>query len=115
MYKEFVLTCSVSELELVLREDSFNAFFTKGELEQAKTKNSIKSLGARYLIKEKLKELLNDEFSFLDVEIINDKTGKPIISYKSNFDKKLKASGINKIEISISHSKNQVASLLIIE
>ena len=82
--------------------------FTEKELAycQSKGKNQILHLAGRFTAKEAIAKALGNGFgkkiSFLDLEILNDKTGKPTVCFskklKNNFPKA-------KILVSISHSK----------
>jgi holo-[acyl-carrier protein] synthase len=93
--------------------DSFlGRVFTKKELENAKTRGSFyQHLAGRFAAKEAVfKALGDDKLQWQDVEILNDKQGKPFCSILNGRDKKLD------VHISISHVKNYaVASAIIAE
>jgi holo-[acyl-carrier protein] synthase len=92
-------------------EESFlNRVFTDEELINAKTRGSLyQHLAGRFAAKEAVFKALGDaELNWKDVEILNDKDGKP-------FCKILNARG-NEIEVivSISHVKNYAVANAIV-
>lgn len=91
-----------------------NRIFTKGELENAKTRiNLYPHLAGRFAAKEAVfKALGNKKLDLKDVQILNDDVGKPfceILNGKAN-DKYKNLD----ILISISHVKNYATALAII-
>jgi len=61
--------------------------FTSREIESCfKKKNPAESLAARFAAKEAVKKTLKENVRFNEIEIINEKTGKPEINF---IDKKL--------------------------
>lgn len=82
--------------------------FTKKEIEYCEMrKNKYECYAGRFSAKEALSKALGTGFrdlSFLDIEILNDKLGKPEIIYKD-----IHAS------ISISHEKHYAISIVIIQ
>ena len=106
---------SILEIENLLSGKPDNYFFTENELESAKQKNRKKSLNARYLIKKTILDYLDLKNDYMDIEIENDISGKPIIRFKGKVNKQIKNKQIINIQISISHSKNYIATLVTIE
>jgi len=93
-------------------DDFLNRIFTKEELENAKTRGSLhQHLAGRFAAKEAVFKALGDaKLSWKDVEIINDKEGKPHCTILSSQGKKVN------VHISISHVKNYaVANAIITE
>ena len=115
MYNELTVIKPVEEIEFFFVKNSMNLFFTSKELRLAEQKNKIKSLGARYLIKKLILEYLAITDGYKDIEIVNRDTGKPIVEFTGMIKKKIKESGIVNIQISISHSRNFITSIVIIE
>ena len=115
MYKEIVRVKSVEEIEAILFKHSDNYYFIDKELKSVEHKNTIKSLGARYLIKKSILDFLelNDEFN--DIEIENEQDGKPVVFFKGNVKEKIDDKKIKNILVSISHSRNFVSTLVVIE
>ncbi|MEW6100868.1 MAG: holo-ACP synthase [Candidatus Omnitrophota bacterium] len=86
--------------------------FTKNELENAKTRGSLyQHLAGRFAAKEAVFKALGDkELNFTDVQILNDKEGRPTCTVLRGKGKKAG------ILVSISHVKNYaVANAVITE
>lgn len=115
MYKEITKVKSVEEFEKFFIKHSVNAFFNSDELKSVENKNKIKSLGARYLIKEAVKDFLNDEVDFKEIVIENIDNGQPKIIFSGSIKEKLNQLHINNVQISISHSRNYISTLIVIE
>ena len=89
--------------------------YTEKEIEHIeKKKNPYASYAGRFAAKEAISKALGTgvrDFLLKDIEILNDKLGKPIV-YLYNEIKKL-AEGL-KIQISISHSREYAVSTVIL-
>ncbi|MGE0088080.1 MAG: holo-ACP synthase [Bacteroidales bacterium] len=105
----------VDEIERVFINNSESIIFTNKELKQNESKNKTKSLGARWLIKQSVLEFLKTENVYKEIEILNNSNGKPEIAVNGQVKEKMKANSLNNIQISISHSKNYIATLVTIE
>lgn len=84
--------------------------FTKDELENAKTRGSLyQHLAGRFAAKEAIfKALGNKGLNWKDIEILNDREGRPYCVILNN-------KGKNKeIHISISHVKNYATAFAVI-
>ncbi len=115
MYNEIVQVKSLDEIEEILFKHADDYYFIDKEIKSVEYKNTIKSLGARYLIKKSILEflVLGDEYN--DIEIENEETGKPIVNCTGKVAEAIKNNDIRHIHVSISHSKNYVTTLVIIE
>lgn len=84
--------------------------FTKEELENAKSRISIyQHLAGRFAAKEAIFKALGDsQLNWKDVQILNDKEGKPYCSLLNGKGKKLN------VHISISHVKSYAVANAII-
>lgn len=84
--------------------------FTKKELENAKTRGSLYlHLAGRFAAKEAVfKALGNMKLTLPEVQILNDKTGKPFCEVLNN------KAGDFRIHVSISHVKNYAVANAII-
>jgi holo-[acyl-carrier protein] synthase len=84
--------------------------FTQDELENAKTRGSFyQHLAGRFAAKEAVFKAMGDkDLSWQDVEITNDKEGKPLCRILNGRGKKVD------VHISISHVKNYATALAII-
>ncbi len=91
-------------------EEFLNRIFTPEELENAKTRGSwYQHLAGRFAAKEAVfKALGYAKLSWKDVEVLNDKDGKPHCAILSS-----KGKNIN-VHISISHVKNYAVANAII-
>ncbi|MDA3953902.1 MAG: hypothetical protein PF485_09660 [Bacteroidales bacterium] len=115
MYNELTLIKSVEAIKGFFLENLEVNFFTENELKIIEHKNFVKSLGARYLIKKMILEYLAIENRYKDIEIENRSTGKPIIKFTGTVKEKIKESGITNVQISVSHSRNFITSIVILE
>jgi holo-[acyl-carrier protein] synthase len=90
--------------------DFLERIFTPAELENAKTRASLyQHLAGRFAAKEAVFKALGDkELGWKDVQILNDKQGRPYCMILNG-----KAKGIN-IHISISHIKNYAVASAVI-
>jgi holo-[acyl-carrier protein] synthase len=89
-----------------------NRVFTKEELKNAKTRGSLyQHLAGRFAAKEAVFKALGDaELNWKDVQILNDKQGRPCCKILNNRGK-----GVE-VHISISHVKNYaVANAIVTE
>ena len=84
--------------------------FTEKELENAKSRGArYEHLAGRFAAKEAVfKALLDNEVSFKDIEISNDRQGKPVCTLLRRARKNLD------IHISISHVKNYAVASAVI-
>jgi holo-[acyl-carrier protein] synthase len=93
-------------------EDFLQRIFTREELENAKTRGSLyQHLAGRFAAKEAIFKAMGDpRLNWRDVQILNDKNGKPSCVILSGKGKKIE------VHISISHVKTYaVASAIITE
>ncbi|MFH1128658.1 MAG: holo-ACP synthase [Candidatus Omnitrophota bacterium] len=90
--------------------DFLHRVFTKEELENAKTRGSLyQHLAGRFAAKEAVFKALGDKhLNWQDVEILNDKEGKPSCVILNGRGKKIN------VHISISHIKNYAVANAII-
>ncbi len=100
---------SVDRIKKAILKDGFKEkIFTKKEIEYCELKkNKYESYAARFAAKEALSKAIGTGFrdlKFIDIEILNDKLGKPTIKYK-NF----------KIKLSLSHEKNYAIAMILLE
>jgi phosphopantetheinyl transferase (holo-ACP synthase) len=99
---------------------SFYSSCTPGEWFSEKEMNSFSypayagSLAGRYLIKKTIGDFINKYDKLREIEILNDRMGKPVISLGANIKQDIEMSGIKRIECSISHSKNYFTGMTIL-
>ena len=91
-------------------QDFLNRIFTKEELENAKTRGSLyQHLAGRFAAKEAVFKALGDKgLIWKDVEILNDKEGKPYCVFLNGKSRKMD------VHISISHVKTYAVANAII-
>ena len=115
MYKEIEQVKSFDEMEEILIKQSSEYKLIDEELKSLKYRNLVKKLGARYLIKKTILDFLGLSEGNDEIEIENEDSGKPVLSFRGIVDEKIKQMKVNCIKISISHSRNYVATLVVIE
>jgi holo-[acyl-carrier protein] synthase len=86
--------------------------FTQTEIDYCEKKKNQKfeSYAARFAAKEAVYKAIAakvDNLSWKDIEIVNDKTGKPNVNIKKDVE------GLDYIEISLSHSKEYAVAYAI--
>jgi holo-[acyl-carrier protein] synthase len=91
-------------------DDFLNRIFTEDELDNAKTRGSLyQHLAGRFAVKEAVFKALGDaQLSWKDLEILNDKEGKPSCRILNSRGK-----GMHVI-VSISHVKNYAVANAVI-
>ncbi|MFC1674700.1 holo-ACP synthase [Candidatus Omnitrophota bacterium] len=93
-------------------EEFLERIFTKSELKNAKTRGSLyQHLAGRFAAKEAVFKALGDRhLNWKDVEILNDRDGKPVCVVSNSKEKRID------VQISISHVKTYaVANAIITE
>lgn len=124
MYVKKMVLVHVDEVAKIIKpDDSFikdknksRRYFTENEKNYCA--DQTRCLGARFLIKKcvfdyLLKEKGYIDHKYCDVEIINNKRGQPMLQLYRGVHECAKKMNINNIFISISHSKNWVAGMVI--
>lgn len=91
--------------------------FTSNELKYSLTKrNFVQHLAARFAAKEAVAKAISTGWSGIfrwkDVEISNDRSGKPVIAL---YGKLKEHFSVNKIYVSLSHSENVVVAFVVVE
>lgn len=74
-------------------------------------------LAARFAAKEAVLKAFGDGFSIVnlrDVEIINDKHGRPVVALKRAMEKLRKKKNITQISVSMSHTRNYAQATAIL-
>lgn len=91
-------------------DDFLKRVFTKGELRNAKTKTSFyQHLAGRFAAKEAIFKAVGDnKLSWQDIQIHNDKEGKPVCLFLNGWGKNIE------VCISISHVKTYAVANAIV-
>ncbi|MBU8913519.1 MAG: holo-ACP synthase [Spirochaetales bacterium] len=95
-------------------------FFHPGELEDARRrgKSMALSLAVRYSAKEALGKAMGigvQEFSLKEVQVVNNKLGKPEILLHGKALESLRRFGGSKIHLSLSHELDNAVAMVVIE
>ncbi|MEE4198140.1 MAG: hypothetical protein V2I54_10885 [Bacteroidales bacterium] len=115
MYKEIVSVKSVQEIESILFNQADDLYFIENEIKSTENKNVIKSLGARYLIKKCLIDFLDLRDGYQAIEIQEERSGKPVVTVNGFVQEAIADRRIQNIHVSISHSRNFVSVLVVLE
>ena len=100
-----------------------NKIFTENELQYFR-KRSMNSevIAGNFAAKEAISKTLGTGFrniSFLDIEILRDKLGKPIVNIENKIKKNIEhifgGGQVYKIHITISHSKSNAVAYAVLE
>lgn len=99
-------------------EQFINRIFTSNEIKYCESKNNVKyqHYAARFAAKEAIfkaiSKVLDDKFSieWKNVEILNDKNGRPTVKFID-----FKVEGLKEIDISISHCKEYATATVVAE
>jgi holo-[acyl-carrier protein] synthase len=94
--------------------------FTTKEIEYCESKkNYAESFAARFAAKEAFLKAIGTGWSnglqFKDIEILNDKKGKPIIHLQGKAKQIILDNEINNIQVSLSHLKEIATAIIILE
>ncbi|HUZ58765.1 MAG TPA: holo-ACP synthase [Hanamia sp.] len=107
--------------EKIKKESGFReTVFSKKEIVYCESKsNKFEHYAARFAAKESFFKALGTGWitgtHFNEVEIINDKSGKPVLILLDETKKTLSPLGIKKILVSMSHLKEIASAVVIIE
>ena len=102
------------------KQPSFiDGIFTIGEINYCNQfKNKVERYAARYAAKEALLKALGtgwrDGITFLDIDIINDKLGKPEINLSGKAQEVANKLGVTAVHLSMSHTKELANAFVII-
>ena len=108
----------IKELIEKTGEQFINRIFTSNEIKYCESKNNVKyqHYAARFAAKEAIfkaiSKVLDDKFSieWKNVEILNDKNGRPTVKFID-----FKVEGLKEIDISISHCKEYATATVVAE
>lgn len=92
-------------------------FTEREKVELAKKSFKAESIAGRFAVKEAVSKALGTGFrgfSFLDIEVISDKVGKPTVVLSDNI-KNLFGLKDAKINVSISHNRKDAIAFVVIE
>ena len=84
-------------------------------MEELKQVQHLFTINLWKYLKKSILDFLQLEDEFSDIEIENEDSGKPVVRYDGRVKEKLEERGVNNIQVSISHSRNYVTTLVVIE
>ena len=101
------------------REHFIARIYTPAESALAESKkNSVTCYAGRWAAKEAAAKALGcgigKNCSFTDIEILNDPSGRPVMSFSGNAEKLAEALKVNDIKVSISHEVNYAVATVIL-
>ena len=121
----FGIGTDMIEIERVAEKIGKNAgfrelVFSKREIDYCEAKtNKYEHYAARFAAKEAFFKALGTGWkngtTFNEIEIINDETGKPVISLLGETGTSIEAMNIGKIAVSLSHLKTIASAFVVIE
>ena len=121
-----VISCGTDIIETKRMKDAHKKWkgsflkriFTEKEINYSmKRKFYCEHLAARFAAKEAVLKAFGDGFSIVnlkDVEIINDKYGRPVVTLKRAMEKLRKKKNISQISVSMSHTRNYAQAMAIL-
>lgn len=106
---KYTQTNKIETFTSIIHEGIYSEYFTIKEIEIYGAKRNKGSLAARQLLKNMLIKYFDKAMKYTDIEILNNKLGKPTLTIKDYL-----AEDISNIKFSLSHSKKEVAVFLVI-
>ncbi len=107
-YIKYVKTIPLTLFTDNITENRYEEFFVPEELDLYSKVATPRSLAARWLIKEILTEHFGKELRHLQISVTGDTSGKPRL-------KILNKNITQQVFISISHSRNYITAMVLIE
>jgi phosphopantetheinyl transferase (holo-ACP synthase) len=109
-------------VEMIGKEEFLNLYasfrpgdwFSGSELKTYPFPGNAASLAGRYLIKKSICDFLQENRYMQEIEIFNNKMGKPVIQFGTSISQVLEKRGINRVECSISHSRHYITGMTIL-
>lgn len=107
----------IARIEKAIQNESFKKrVYTANEIELIEKKGAGKfaSYAGRFSAKEAISKAMGTGvrgFNLIDIEILSDELGKPVVNFKNELEKFMRN---KKIELSISHSKEYATAVAIL-
>ncbi len=110
--------CDIRKLNAAIERSKkfLTRVFSKREIQYCKTKkNSILHLAGRFAAKEAfIKAVSNKSIKLIEIETINDKSGRPDIRVTKTIKSVLKKKNASRINLSISHTDSTAVAVCVI-
>lgn len=107
-YIKYVKTIPLTQFTDNITENRYEEFFLPEELDLYSKEATPRSLAARWLIKKIVTEHFGEKLSYLQISVTGDKNGKPKLSIQNK-------NITQQVFISISHSRNYITAMVLIE
>ena len=107
----------IARIEKAIQNESFKKrVYTLAEIELIEKKGAgkIASYAGRFSAKEAISKAMGTGvrgFNLIDIEILNDDMGKPLVIFKNDLKDKMKG---KRVKLSISHSREYATAVTII-
>lgn len=107
----------IARIEKAIQNESFKKrVYTESEIELIEKKGAgkVASYAGRFSAKEAISKAMGTGvrgFSLIDIEILSDELGKPVVNFKNELEKFMNN---KRIELSISHSKEYATAVAIL-
>lgn len=107
----------IARIEKAIQNESFKKrVYTENEIELIEKKGAgkVASYAGRFSAKEAISKAMGTGvrgFNLIDIEILSDELGKPIVNFKNELEKFMNN---KRIELSISHSKEYATAVAIL-
>lgn len=107
----------IKRIEKAIQNESFKKrVYTSLEIELLEKKGAgkIASYAGRFSAKEAISKAMGTGvrgFNLIDIEIVNDEFGKPVVIFKNGLEERMRGM---KVELSISHSKEYATAVAVI-
>ena len=116
-----ILDIGIDIVEIKRIEDALNKnkrfldkLFTKEEIKYFESRNfKIETIAGNFAAKEAISKAMGTgirNFNFIDIEVLRNELGKPIVKTYNNLNKKCIDYNVLEIKVSISHSDNYAVS-----
>ncbi len=106
--KKYTAFLTIQKFISEVPPEKYSQYFSSREIAIFGSRKNKGSLAVRYALKQKLKEIFNSTTPYNKIEILNKSNGQAILEWKS-------APREKKIHFSLSHSKEEVAVLIVVE
>lgn len=116
-----ILDIGIDIVEIKRIEDALNKnkrfldkLFTKEEIKYFESRNfKIETIAGNFVAKEAISKAMGTgirNFNFIDIEVLRNELGKPIVKTYNNLNKMCIDYNVLEIKVSISHSDNYAVS-----
>ena len=111
----------VEKIAASIRSEAFlRKVFTEAEIEECSSvTNSVERFAGKFAAKEAFMKAasmgIRQGVWFTQIEVLTEESGAPYVRVKGEMETTLNESGMKKIHVSITHTKNTAAAVVILE